>query len=283
MGESNVECGYCRKEWNHICKDKSRLAQTSLIIYCRHGLDVDCGQVSCHPQHRTLAASWLHPSLSSSPVPPVLDGLPLTRQEVAMVGSSRLLAPPMPSPPPSSTVEEEHRSVSREGSIVTSLGGSVRRRKKKVREAVILDQPTINSEETRIKVEVEVAEAPSSSCYKDELLDALKKSQSVESYGGESRLEELLGITDKTPEKLPERELVPEEIPDRLKTESTEPVSNPEIKTEEDLIEKAHGEPDRLAVCDLSTGIYGERGERETSPQVKTCMLGKIFQFKLPG
>ena len=200
-----------------------------------------------------------------------------------MVGSSRLLAPPMPSPPPSSTVEEEHRSVSREGSIVTSLGGSVRRRKKKVREAVILDQPTINSEETRIKVEVEVAEAPSSSCYKDELLDALKKSQSVESYGGESRLEELLGITDKTPEKLPERELVPEEIPDRLKTESTEPVSNPEIKTEEDLIEKAHGEPDRLAVCDLSTGIYGERGERETSPQVKTCMLGEIFQFKLPG
>ena len=190
-----------------------------------------------------------------------------------MVGSSRLLTPPpMPSPPPlSSMVEEEHRSVSREGSIVTSVGGSVRRRRKKVREAVIMDQPIIDSEETRIKVEVEVTRAPSSSCYKDELLDALKKSQSVESYGGENRLEELLGITDKTPKKqTPEQ--VPEEIPDRLKTESIEPLSNPEIKTDENLIEKAEpdGEPDRVAVCDLSTGIYGGRGERETSPQVNT-------------
>ena len=240
-----------------------------------HVLDVDCGQVSCHPQHRTLAASWLHPSLSSSPVPPVLDGLPLTRQEVAMVGSSRLLAPPtMPSPPPfSSMVEEEHRSVSREGSIVTSIGGSIRRRKKKVREAVIMDQPIIDSEETTIKVEVEVTGASgSSSCYKDELLEALKKSQSVETYGGETRLEELLGITDKTPQKAPEREQVPEEISDRLKIELAEPVNNPESKTDEDLIEKAEpdGEPERVAVCDLSTGIYGGRGERETSPQVKT-------------
>ena len=190
-----------------------------------------------------------------------------------MVGSSRLLTPPpMPSPPPlSSMVEEEHRSVSREGSIVTSVGGSVRRRRKKVREAVIMDQPIIDSEETRVKVEVEVTGAPSSSCYKDELLDALKKSQSVESYGGENRLEELLGITDKTPKKqAPEQ--VPEEIPDRLKTETIEPLSNLEIKTDENLIEKAEpdGEPDRVAVCDLSTGIYGGRGERETSPQVNT-------------
>ena len=192
-----------------------------------------------------------------------------------MVGSSRLLAPPpMPSPPPSSMVEEEHRSVSREGSIVTSIGsGSIRRRKKRVREAVIMDQPTIDSDETKIKVEVEVTGPKSSSGYKDELLDALKKSQSVESYGGESRLEELLGITDKTPEKLPEREQVPEEMPFRLKTEFIEPVGNPEMKTEADLIEKTKqpdGEPDRLAVCDLSTGIYGGRGERDTSPQVKT-------------
>ena len=185
-----------------------------------------------------------------------------------MVGSSRLLAPPpMPSPPPSSMVEEEHRSVSREGSIVTSIGsGSIRRRKKRVREAVIMDQPTVDSDETRMKVEVEVT--TSSSGYKDELLDALKKSQSVESYGGESRLEELLGITDKTPEKLPEREQVPEEMPVRLKTEFTEPVSNPEMNTEADLIEKTKqpdGEPDRLAVCDLSTGIYGGRGERDAT------------------
>ena len=187
-----------------------------------------------------------------------------------MVGSSRLLAPPtMPSPPPfSSMVEEEHRSVSREGSIVTSIGGSIRRRKKKVREAVIMDQPIIDSEETTIKVEVEVTGASgSSSCYKDELLEALKKSQSVETYGGETRLEELLGITDKTPQKLPS-----EEISDRLKIEFAEPVNNPESKTDEDLIEKAEpdGEPERVAVCDLSTGIYGGRGERETSPQVKT-------------
>ena len=70
-----------------------------------------------------------------------------------MVGSSRLLTPPMPSPPPSAVVEEEHKSVSREGSIVTSISGSVRRKKKKAREAVIMDQPILDSEEHTRKVE----------------------------------------------------------------------------------------------------------------------------------
>ena len=204
-----------------------------------------------------------------------------------MVGSSRLLTPPMPSPPPSAVVEEEHKSVSREGSIVTSISGSVRRKKKKVREAVIMDQPILDSEEHTRKVEVEVIGAPNTTSYNDELLDALRKSQSVESYGGENRLEELLGITDKTPQNPPET--VSEEIFDssRLNSDTTEPVGNPEIKTE-DLIEKAEpdGEPDRAAGGDLSTGIYGGRGERETSPLVRACKLQKtgnsVASF-LPG
>ena len=251
------------------------LAFISFSLGLMKSCQLDPGQVSCHPQHRTLAASWLHPSISSSPAPPVLDGVPLTRQEMAMIGSSRLLAPPMPSPPPPSSPlleQEEHKSVSREGSVVTSISGSVRRRKKKVREAVIMDQPIMDSEETTIKVDVEVTARPSTSnVYSEELLEALKKSQSVESYGGENRLEELLGITDKTPHKDPETEKLEEISREGQKVECANVLVS-EIKKDPDSIEKMEpdGEPEKSATCDVSSGgIYGTRDERETSPQVR--------------
>ena len=157
--------------------------------------------------------------------------------------------------------------------MVTSISGSVRRRKKKVREAVIMDQPIMDSEETTIKVDVEVTAGPSTSnVYNEELLEALKKSQSVESYGGENRLEELLGITDKTPQKDPETEKL-EEIPrEGQKVECSNVLVSSEIKKDTDLIEKVEpdGESEKSATCDLSSGgIYGTRDERETSPQVK--------------
>merc|ERR1719494_1187320 len=202
---------------------------------------------------------------------------------MAMIGSSRLLVPPMPSPPPPSSPlleQEEHKSVSREGSVVTSISGSVRRRKKKVREAVIMDQPIMDSEETTIKVDVEVTAGPSTSnVYNEELLEALKKSQSVESYGGENRLEELLGITDKTPQKDPETEKL-EEIPrEGQKVECSNVLVSSEIKKDTGSIEKVEpdGESEKSATCDLSSGgIYGTRDERETSPQVTNndvCVL----------
>ena len=157
--------------------------------------------------------------------------------------------------------------------MVTSISGSVRRRKKKVREAVIMDQPIMDSEETTIKVDVEVTAGPSTSnIYNEELLEALKKSQSVESYGGENRLEELLGITDKTPQKDPETEKL-EEIPrEGQKVECSNVLVSLETKKDTDSIEKVEpdGEPEKSATCDVSSGgIYGTRDERETSPQVR--------------
>jgi len=135
-------------------------------------LDIRHNPLSTHPKHRLIASSWLNPALASST--PVLDLLPLTRAELVMVGSSRLLVSPRVSP--ASPLEDQSDSNisaiplnldeelesasctggSREGSMVsgytiTTVGGSRRKkgkRKKKVREAVISDETEYTETET---------------------------------------------------------------------------------------------------------------------------------------
>jgi len=136
-------------------------------------LDIRHNPLSTHPKHRLIASSWLNPALASST--PVLDLLPLTRAELVMVGSSRLLISPRVSPASPLedqsdsnisaipvNLEEELESASctggsREGSLVsgctiTTVGGSRRkkgkRKKKKVREAVISDETEYTETET---------------------------------------------------------------------------------------------------------------------------------------
>ena len=77
-----------------------------------------------------------------------------------MVGSSRLLVPDSPSSCPG-LEEEEHRSVSlprsREGSVVSGVTSTVgrRRRRRRVREAVIEDQQDYSTDGTNTEAERE--------------------------------------------------------------------------------------------------------------------------------
>jgi len=134
-------------------------------------IDIRHNPLSTHPKHRLLASSWLNPALASAA--PVLDMLALTRAELVMVGSSRLIISPPVSPasplddPNDSSIsavpfnlddlpESASCTGSRDGSLVsgytvTTVGGSRRRKgkkKKKVREAVISDETEYTETET---------------------------------------------------------------------------------------------------------------------------------------
>jgi len=135
-------------------------------------IDLRHNPLSVHPKHRALACSWLNPSLASTS--PVLDLVTLSRSELALVGSSRLIVSPPVSPasPVNETGDESISSVpfnlddlpdsvsctgSREGSMVsgytvTTAGGTRKRkkgrRKKKIREAVITDEAEYTETET---------------------------------------------------------------------------------------------------------------------------------------
>lgn len=142
-------------------------------------LDIRYNPLSTHPKHRLIASSWLNPALASTT--PVLDMLPLTRAELVMVGSSRLLITPPVSP--ASPIEDQNDSNipaiplnfddlesasctgSRDGSLVsgytvTTVGGSRRKkgkRKKKVREAIISDETEYTETEPDAPTEDSIA------------------------------------------------------------------------------------------------------------------------------
>jgi len=134
-------------------------------------IDIRHNPLSTHPKHRILASSWLNPSLASAA--PILDMIALSRAELVMVGSSRLIISPPVSPaspledPNDSSIttvpfnlddlpESASCTGSRDGSLVsgytsTTVGGSRRRKgkkKKKVREAVITDETEYTETET---------------------------------------------------------------------------------------------------------------------------------------
>merc|ERR1719244_33183 len=127
------------------------LAPISSLMKLLH-LDLRLNPLSAHPLHRSLASSWLNSSLSTTSL--TLDTVLLSRTELAMVGTSRLITTPPVSPqapeglPPDSPLfspscdleYELHRSASctgsRDGSLVsgytvTTVGGSRRKRTKR--------------------------------------------------------------------------------------------------------------------------------------------------------